>query len=77
MLRGSVWERLAASGNAGIFARDACSKDTKRAHGVSRAKMPALPGKVFALPSFNRGFRFCLVAENASTPLEFLWPRTA
>jgi hypothetical protein len=31
-------------GSAGIFARDACLKNIKRAHGVSRAEMPALPG---------------------------------
>jgi hypothetical protein len=35
-------------GSAGIFARVACSKYFKRAHGVSRAEMPALPGKAFA-----------------------------
>ncbi|MDR1010030.1 MAG: hypothetical protein LBM04_02690, partial [Opitutaceae bacterium] len=31
-------------GSAGIFARDAFSRDTKQAHDVSRAEMPALPG---------------------------------
>ncbi|MDR1010027.1 MAG: hypothetical protein LBM04_02675, partial [Opitutaceae bacterium] len=41
MLRSS---QLDYPGGAGIFARDAFSKYTKRAHGISRAEMPALPG---------------------------------
>ncbi|MDR1011307.1 MAG: hypothetical protein LBM04_09335 [Opitutaceae bacterium] len=45
--------RPADFGSAGIFARDACLKDTKRAHGVSRAGMPALPGQAFQHPLFN------------------------
>jgi hypothetical protein len=36
--------RTAVPGSAGIFARDAFSTCNKRAHGVSRAEMPALPG---------------------------------
>jgi hypothetical protein len=38
------WERLfwnVFPGSAGIFARDAFLKYTKRAHGASQAKMPA------------------------------------
>jgi hypothetical protein len=53
----------AVPGSAGISARDAYSKYKTRAHGFSRAEMPALPGTASARHSLNRGFRVCLMEE--------------
>jgi hypothetical protein len=64
-----------APGGAGIFARDEFSRYTKRAHGVSRAEMPALPGTDFARYLLNRGFRICLMEEEAPAPFASLWLR--
>jgi hypothetical protein len=59
-------------GSAGISARDACLKDTKRAHGISRAERPALPGT-----ASKRGIRAAFTQSRVSGLFDGGWWKNA